>query len=205
MEEIEVVRQAIESKLMIPKQAVAPVLERDSFQESLDSAKLQILDNAQQHDSDFVHKIQEELKQAALKSAQLEKEKQELEKQAIEYRQELLETQQLKNKQVQDSDYWKNRQERRQYHYDGVKDLMLFINVKQPMNLIFLYVLTILVMPFYLVHKFIKGTLGAIISGADSADRSKAVKAFLWTLLAVFFVCALTLMGYLTYKWIGGL
>lgn len=189
---------------VIPEQSVAPVLRQDAFQDRMNDVKMQLLDDAQEKE-EFKQKVQTELKEALLKAAQLEKEKQELEKQAIKYRQELLDTKQKENKHTQAEDKWINKQKRRQFHYDGVKDIMIFIGIKQPMNLLLLYFLTLISLPVYLLSKLVKGTIGNLLTGADAEDRSKGVKAFIWTLLAIFLASIIALGVYLSIKWIGGL
>jgi hypothetical protein len=173
------------------------------FSDTVDEAKIKTIQDAAANDKKFTEDFKSELKQATLKSAQLEKEKQELERQNVEYHQELLQTQQKLNQHIQAENKWDNKQKLRQFAYDGVKPIMLFVGINEPMNRFVLYVLVCILFPFFLIGKFFKGTVGALISGADSNDRGKAVKGFFWTLLGIFTLCALSLIVYLALGWIG--
>jgi hypothetical protein len=79
---------------------------------------------------------------------------------------------------------------------------MLFVNITEPMNLFVLYLLTTVLLPFYLLNKFLRGTIGVLISGVDSKDRSAGMKGFMWTLLAIFTALILALIVYLGLDWL---
>lgn len=125
----------------------------------------------------------------------------ELEKRNLQFEQEKLETKQKENVHQQQEDKWANRQKRWQYHYDGVKPIMQFVGIETPMNLLLLYFLTLVLVWFFLISKLLKGTIGALIAGASDADRPKAVKGFLWTLLAIFTVIIIAMAVYLFLRW----
>ena len=181
---------------------LSTVNEPTSFSKAVDTAKLNVLDNAQKNDQKFIQKVTDELKEAAVKLAEVEKAKGELEKQNVEYAKELLETQQKLNSQKQDEDKWKCKQKRREYHFDGVKPIMEFVGIKTPMNIFILYSLTVILVWFFLANKLLQGTIGALIAGASDTDRPKAAKAFMWTLLAVLTAAVVVALGYLGYQWI---
>lgn len=175
------------------------------FSKTLDKSNINILQDAAVTDQKFIDDLKREIKEAALKNAQNEKEKQELEKQNTEYARELLETQQQLNKLQQVQDKWDNKEKRRQFHYNGVKPIMQFVGIENPMNLILLYFLTVILTPFYLINKFFRGTIGAIVFGAEDTNRSKAMKGFLWTLLGLIvltiFAFSIYAMGHYVFKW----
>lgn len=182
-----------------PKPLVANVTQATDFTKAVDQAKIQAVQEAAASDEKFVKDFTEELKQATLKAAQVEQEKQALEKQNVQYHQELLETQQKLNEKEQQISEWDKKQKRRQYHYDGVRPIMEFVGIETPMNLFFLYFLTIFLIWFYLLNKLYRGTLGALIAGAGDEDRPKTVKGFLWTMVAfvVTGLVALAVLGVL--------
>lgn len=168
-----------------PKPLVANVTQTTDFTKTVESAKIKAVQDAAATDEKFVKDFTEQLKQATLKAAQVEQEKQELEKQNVQYHQELLETQQKLNEKEQQISEWDKKQKRRQYHYDGVRPIMEFVGIKTPMNLFILYFLTVILVWFYLLNKLFRGTIGALIAGAEDENRPKAVKGFLWTMIAV--------------------
>ena len=155
------------------------------FTSNMEKAKVSTLAEASANDVKFVDDVKKELKQAMVKSAQLEKEKQELERKNIEYYQDLIETQKQLNEQKQAVNKWENRQKCREFHYNGVKPMLEFVGITQPMNLFFLYFLTVILIIPYLLHKLIRGTIGVIVSGEEKGNRKKQVVAYLWTLFAV--------------------
>lgn len=171
------------------------------FAKRMDDVKVQVLENASNEDEKFVKTVKENLKDAAVKHTEVEQKKAEFVKQKVQFEQEKLETKQKENVHQQQEDKWANRQKRRQYHYDGVKPIMQFVGIETPMNLLLLYFLTLVLVWFFLISKLLKGTIGALIAGASDADRPKAVKGFLWTLLAIFTVIIIAMAVYLFLCW----
>lgn len=182
---------------------VKNVTEATDFTRTIDEAKIKAVQDAAATDDKFVKDFTEQLKQATLKSAQVEQEKQDLEKQNVQYAQELLETQQKLNAATQQINEWDKKQKRRQYHFDGVKPIMKFVGIETPMNLFLLYALTSVLVWFFLINKLFKGTIGALIAGAEDSDRPKAVKGFLWTLIAVIAVLVIAVIILVILKWLG--
>ena len=80
---------------------------------------------------------------------------------------------------------------------------MRFVGIEEPLNLFLLYLLTLVLCPFFLLSKLLKGTVGALIAGACDEDRPKAVKGFLWTLIAIIAVMAIAAVVYLFLTWQG--
>ena len=123
------------------------VTEQTEFSDAIDKAKVETLTDAAAYDDKFVSDFKAELKNAALKAAQLEKEKQELEKKNILLQQQFIKTQDELEAQKQRVNDWNNKRDKRQYAYDGLKDIMLFINVQNPMWQPLMYSLAFLVSP----------------------------------------------------------
>lgn len=96
---------------------------------------------------------------------------------------------------------WENRNKRRQYHYNGVKPIMNFVGINEPLNLPLLYILTIVIVPFFLIVKVLRGTIGALISGAVDERRPKSVKVFLWAVAAVIVALAVAGIVFLFLNW----
>lgn len=173
-----------------------------AFTEAVDTAKINVLNEAVATDNKFVDDFKRQLKDATLKLAEVEQQRATLEKQNIEYHSELLETQQKLNEQQQSEDKWNNRQKSREYHYNGVKPIMEFVGIKSAMNVAILYFLTAILIWFFLFAKLWKGTVGALISGASDSDRPKAVKGFLWTMIGIVALAAIAVGVYLTLQWL---
>jgi hypothetical protein len=186
----------------IHKSEITNVTAKTSFTEAIDVAKIKTVEEASVNDEKFRKEFTEKLKDATIKLAEVEEEKAGLEKQNILYHQELLNTQQELNEQLQAENQWANKEKRREYHYNGVKPILMFVGIKEPMNIAILYILTSILIPFYLANKLIAGTIGALISGASDDNRPKAVKGFLFTLLAVTCAGLLAVMVYLGLGWL---
>lgn len=181
---------------------IANVTKPTEFSKEVDKAKISVLHEAST-DEQFVGDFKKKLKDATMKLAEVEQEKASLEKQNINYQQELLEKEQELNAQRKAENFWENRKKRREYHFDGVRPLMEFVGIKSAMNLVLLYILTFVLTPFFLLSKLWNATIGAVISGAGDANRPKAMKGFLWTIIAIFTLSAFAAAGYLFLKWQG--
>ena len=173
------------------------------FAKTMDQVKVKVLEDASVSDDGFVETVKKNLKQAAVKHTEVEKAKADFAEQEVQFESEKLSTQQQKNQHVAAEDRWENKQKRREFHYNGVKPIMKFVDISEPMNLFILYFLTFVLTPFYLLSKLFKGTVGAVIAGASDSDRPKAVKGFLWTLIGLTAVCLLVCLLYLFFKWQG--
>lgn len=192
----------IEQRANVPQQ-VQNVTAPTEFTKKIDQTKVAVVEDAAAHDSTFVKKFTDELTKASLELAEVERRKAELEQQNVAYAKELLETQQKLNVHVQNENQWTNREKCREYHYNGVKPIMEFVGIKAPMNLFILYLLVIILMIPYLLSKLWRGTIGALIVGANDENRSKTAKGFIWTVLAVFTLLVLVCLVYLFLKWQG--
>lgn len=198
-----VVNEVAEIKIDKSVTKLSNVNEDTTFTKAIDDAKVNVVKSASANDKKFIGEFQDKLKDATLKLAEVEEAKAKLEEQNIDYHAELLKTQQELNEHVQKENKWSNREKRRLYHYNGVKPIMMFVGIHEPMNLFILYFLTIFIMPFFLLHKFMKGTIGALIHGAEDENRPKQVRGFLWTMLATIFVLLISLAVFLVLQWLG--
>lgn len=183
-----------------PLQVSAP---ETQFGTAMEQVKLNVLAEASAEDNQFVDKVKSTLKKAAVKHTEVEEKRADFEKQKVDFASEILQTEQQKNEHRAIEDKWSNRERKRQYHYNGVKPIMRFVDIEEPLNLFLLYLLTFVLSPFFLFSKLLKGTVGALIAGASDGDRPKAVKGFLWTLIAIIAVMAIAVVVYLFLTWQG--
>lgn len=183
-----------------PLQVSAP---ETQFGAAMEQVKLNVLAEASAEDEQFVDKVKSTLKKAAVKHTEVEEKRADFEKQKVDFASEVLQTEQQKNEHRAIEDKWANRERKRQYHYNGVKPIMRFVGIEEPLNLFLLYLLTLVLSPFFLLSKLLKGTVGALIAGASDGDRPKAVKGFLWTLIAIIAVMAIAAVVYLFLTWQG--
>lgn len=197
----ETVRSVIENlPSTTPTQVKQP---NTQFGAAMEQVKLNVLADASVEDEQFVDKVKKTLKSAAVKHTEVEEKRADFEKQKVKFASEVLQTEQQKNEHRAIEDKWANRERKRQYHYNGVKPIMKFVGIEEPLNLFLLYLLTCVLSPFFLLSKLLKGTLGALIAGACDEDRPRAVKGFLWTLIAIIAVLIIAIVIYLFLKWQG--
>lgn len=175
----------------------------NSFTDRMDDVKLKILQDASISDEKFVKTIKDNVKEAAVVNTEVEREREAFAKQSVQYEREKLSTKQQKNTIEATEDKWANREKRREFHYNGVKPIMEFVGITKPMNLLLLYFLTAVLIWFFLLAKLWRGTIGALIAGAEDSNRPKTVKGLLWTLLAVVVIGILAALVYLFLKWQG--
>lgn len=202
----EMIKQSKSAELTTQDEAQTSTLTAPAeteFSKRMEVIKQNVLAQASVEDTGFVKKVTETLKSAAVKNVEVEENKAELEKQKVEFQSEILETGQAKNKHVAKEDKWENKEKSRLHAYNGVKPIMLFVGINEPLNLMLLFILTVILSPFFLLSKLLKGTIGALVSGACDQDRPKAVKGFLWTLIGVIAVMAILVVVYLFLKWQG--
>lgn len=202
----EMIKQSKSTELtsQVEAQTSTPTVPTETeFSKRMDIVKQHLLAQASVEDEEFVKKVTETVKSAAIKNVEVEENKAELEKQKVEFQSEILETGQAKNKHVAKENKWENKEKRRLHAYNGVKPIMTFVGINEPLNLTLLFILTLILTPFFLLSKLLKGTFGALVSGACDQDRPKAVKGFLWTLIGVIAVIVILMVVYLFLKWQG--
>ena len=155
------------------------------FTDVVDEAKIKTLQEASVNDPKFTEDFKNKLKEATLKAAELEKQKQELENRYVELQQNYLKTKQEFESQIQKQNAWANKEKSRQYHYNGLKDIMEFINIKNPMNVVLMYILAIISSPLYLVWTLLINPVWSIVSGKLDKDRPLFIKWAVWILALV--------------------
>lgn len=198
----EVENTVVETINALPDISPTPVAEPETqFGKAIEQVKLNVLEEASHEDTQFVNKVKTTLKKATVKHTEVEEKRADFEKQKVEFASEVLQAEQQKNEHRAIEDKWANRERKRTYHYNGVKPIMRFVGIEEPLNLFLLYLLTSILSPFFLASKLLKGTLGALIAGACDEDRPKTVKGFLWTLIAVIAVLIIAVVIYLFLKW----
>ena len=153
-------------------------------------------------DNDKLKEFQDTAAEALIKTIKAEERKQEQEVQKAETGIKKEKHRQKADKWENIERKWENRERWRNYCYNGVKPIMMFVNIQEPMNIPLLYLLTLILLPVYLIAKLIKGTVGTLLSGVND-ERPKAVKGFCLTLLGllVFVVAAIAVVFLL--KWAG--
>lgn len=170
------------------------LFQKSVFAEKMEDVKVNVLNEASIEDKKFVDTIKSNLKKTATKITEVEHEKAAYEEQQIKSESEKLSREQAKNKQGMSEDKWANREKLRQYVYNGVKPVMTFVGIDEPMSVVLTVFLTfVLIIPF-LLAKLWNGTIGLLIVGASDKDRSKAMKGMLWTIL-VLIVLGLLFIG----------
>lgn len=164
---------------------------RTNFEKKVEEAQVQFVKNG---DGKHVEEFKKSMGEAILEEANVAKEK------AIA-KKEVIITEKQKALLDQKANKWANREIRRKYHYNGVKPIMQFVGICEPLNLFFLYLLTVVLFMPFLVDKLIRATFGALLTGANS-DRPRAMKNTLWTIFvfAVVFFIALGIL--LVLEWL---
>lgn len=175
---------------------IGNITQATKFSETLDNAKIEILKQASVEDKKFIEDLTQKIKEASLKAAQLEKEKQELENKNIELQKSFIDTKNELEKQIQNENKWSNREKKRQYHYNGLKDIMEFVHINNPMCIPLMYVIALLVAPIYLVWTLILCPLGTLIGGTKENQRPKLVKGAVYTLLLITLVICVAFSCY---------
>ena len=182
---------------------VANVNQSTEFTNAIEKAQVGVIQDAFKNDPEFIEGVVKKLKDVTKKYAELEESKAKLENQNVTYASELLETQQRLNDYTQKSDAWEDKRKARQFHYDGVAPIMTGVGINKAMNIVMLYILVTILTPFFLFGKLIKGTIGNLIAGAEDGKRGKMVQGFLWTVLALIVVMAVTIAVYFFLQWQG--
>ena len=166
---------------------IANVTEETTFSKTIAEGMVNILQEGYTEDNEFREDIKGKVKKTAEKRADVETHKAELEEQHLQYQSELLRTEQEKNINTQEKNRYDAKRERRQFVYDGVKPVMMWVGIKEPMNIVLMSLVTaILIIPFIMFKP-----IGALLVGVDAEQRKKQAIAWLWTILALFVTGAL--------------
>lgn len=185
-----------------PVKADSPIAE-SKFVTVIDKIKRDIINDAQKNNPNFVQNVTNKVQNVIVKNLEVEEKLADFEKQKIELSGEKVDTAKQQNALTANENIWTNKEKCREYHYNGVKPIMKFVDIDEALNLPLLYFLTVVLFPFFLFAKFIKGTFGALLTGASDNSRSKAVKGFLWTILAIVILLIILAIIYLFLKWQG--
>ena len=146
----------------------------------IDQAKVSMLEQASLEDKEFNRKIANKLKDVASSSVDMEQ-------QIINYKQEIIAKDQELNKYKKRENKWENKMKAREYHYNGLKTILNSVGIKEPMNIFLEYLIATILLPFWLLGKLLRGTIGVLIAGAENTDRGKMARGFMWTILMVLF------------------
>ena len=185
-----------ELQIEVKNNQIGNITQETNFSKIIDTAKIETIKRASAEDDKFNEDFKNELKQAVLKSAQLEKEKQELEKKNIELQQNYIKTKNELENQIQSVNKWDNKQKAREYHYNGLKDIMLFVHINNPMCVPLMYIFAFLISPIYLVWTLILAPIGTLIAGTKDQERPKLVKGAIYTILCIALVLVLAILFY---------
>jgi len=186
------------------EQKIQNLTQPTEFSQAIDQAKIHTIKTASAEDQKFNEDFKNQLKEAVLKSAELEKEKQELEKQNIELQQDYIFTKQQLESQTQAVNKWNNKRERRQYHYDGLKDIMEFLHIDNPMCIWLMYLFALIASPIYLLKVLIISPIATLIGGTKTGNRPKLVKGAIYTVLLIALVSVVVVGFYLAgHHWCG--
>lgn len=173
---------------------IQPKFEKTEFENKMEEVKLNVLQQASIEDDKFVNTIKQNLKEAAIKNTEVEQNKAELQNKQVESEKKKTDKEIQKTEHEIKEDKWENRERWRQYVYNGVKPIMKFVGIDDPMSIILMIVFTIgLIIPFF-IAKLWNGTIGALIHGACDKDRSKTMKGFIWTILGISLVLGVLML-----------
>lgn len=175
---------------------IANVTKATEFTNAVDEAKLNLVKKASAEDDKFVEELTKDLKDAVKKSAQLEKEKQELEIENIALEQNYIQTKNELESQKQKVNKWENKQKAREYHYNGLKDIMEFIHINNPMCIPLMYLFAVIISPIYILWTVILCPLGTLIAGTKDNNRPKLVKGAIYTILLIALVMSVVFGAY---------
>lgn len=170
---------------------------KSKFAENMEQVKQDLLADASTKDDKFVKEVTDNLKEAAKKITEIEKDKASYEKHQIEVEDKKLSYEDDKTKHRSKEDKWENTQKAREHMYNGVKPIMKYVGIDEPLACGLTVIFTIvLIIPFF-ISKLWNGTIGALLCGATDKDRSKSMKGFIWTVLAVLLIFAIVIAIYL--------
>ena len=176
--------ELVKKEIDVPR-PISNITEHTTFSDTVDKAKIATIQQASIDDDKFNQDFKTELKQAVIKSAQLEKEKQELEKKNIELQQNYIKTKNDLETQTQSVNKWENKQKAREYHYNGLKDIMQFVHIENPMCIPLMYLFAFLVSPIYLLWTLVLSPLKTLICGTKEENRPRYIKNAIYTILCV--------------------
>lgn len=189
----------------IPEQKIDNITKSTKFSDVVDDAKINIIKEASANDEKFVADLKNKLKEAATEAAELEKDKQTLERKNLELEENYIKTKTELEQQTQSQNKWTNKEKAREYHYNGLKDIMLFLHINNPMCIPLMYIFAVIGSPLYLVWTLILSPIGTLICGTKDNERPKSVKGAIYTILCLALVILVAFSvyacGHFWFKW----
>lgn len=191
--------ESVAVPIPIEEKPIGNITKENEFQRNMNEGLNAIVKEAYTNDEDFKEELTEKTKDAAKTYADVEKGRASLEKQNLDYHAELIKTQQELEQYKQADHKWDNQRSKRQFVYDGIKPIMEWIGVDDPMNIpLMIFLTVVLIVPFIILKP-----LTALILGANPENRAKQAKAWLWTLFALTMTAAVLLAILLPCKYFG--
>ena len=138
-------------------------------------------------DKNFVAELSEKNKDVLSASIELEKAKVEIENLKILLEQERIQTEKEKNLNERLKDKYGSKLDRQAYYYASLKPILETVWIKEPMNVILMWVIATLVClsGIYPLKLLFCATFGNLIAGASSDKRKGFAKGCLWSAVAV--------------------
>lgn len=169
----------------IPPDAVSTIKDM-SYGEVTEMAKKSNL-VATAKDENFVAELSEKNKDVLSASIELEKAKVEIENLKILLEQERIQTEKEKNLNERLKDKYGSKLDRQAYYYASLKPILETVWIKEPMNVILMWVIATLVClsGIYPLKLLFCATFGNLIAGASSDKRKGFAKGCLWSAVAV--------------------
>lgn len=201
-EELDKIIAEKESKNLTVNNQNTPVVQfsQSKFAENMEDVKQNLLAEASTKDNKFVKEVTDNLKEAAKKITEIEKDKAEYQRHHIEVEDKKLSYEDNKTKHRSKEDKWINIQKAREHMYNGVKPIMKYAGIDEPLacGLTILFSI-ILIIPFF-ISKLWNGTIGVLLYGATDKNRSKSMKGLIWTVLAILLILGVVIIIYLLLK-----
>lgn len=138
-------------------------------------------------DENFVAELSEKNKDVLLASIELEKAKVEIENLKILLEQERIQTEKEKSLNERLKDKYGSKLDKQAYYYASLKSILETVWIKEPMNVILMWVIATLVClsGIYPLKLLFCATFGNLIAGASSDKRKGFAKGCLWSAVAV--------------------
>lgn len=163
---------------------------KSQFSDALERAKIEVAKSVTAEGSKTVEKVKGVIADTIVKSTELEQDRVRLEHDKVDLQSDLLTTRKLQEQYIKRQARYEHLCQKRKYHYDGLKAILNRVGINEPTNMLLMYFITLIILPFSLIGMLIKGTIGNALSGLDPVDRAKRVKSFLITFMALIVVAA---------------
>lgn len=97
---------------------------------------------------------------------------------------------------------WEELKKKRQHHYEGVKPIMMCADIKEPLNLVLLYFLTIFLVWYFLAEKFIQSSIIPLIKIVEDRSKIRPIRIFAWAILIAITLIVVFAIIFLFTKWL---